>query len=435
MASTATLSLHNREIFERNVTRGLVAGVAAGTLHFLANKLGVVLGSLLGFKAMAFPAPDQLHVLPLTYAALAATTVALARGDKMDRLLLIGLGIILPAVPFALGISFGWTVALAGAAAGALMVRSHLCEVGEEGAVAAGRPGPLNYVLGALFTSALAVAGGAVAGSLGAWLQGAAMPSFLLALFGGVVLSLFAAIGSIGGHLALRPDPVEARCEEVIPRLSGDLKTLATKALTLYQQCGKSLQELPREPAREEMARTLSRMTREAVDLAAEWSGLEAQLQTSAAHDLAAQLDDLVKSAEKTRDQVARRQLEMGAQALREEMEHLGELQIQRERIVAKLKAEVALLERARVALLGMRSGQMSLKAAELSALARRFNSLSSLTTAEARMADAVATSAELAQHELATEVAAVSAAAATAVDPGAAGEPLPPSPGPKVSA
>jgi len=65
--------------------------------------------------------------------------------------------------------------------------------------------------------------------------------------------------------LALRPDPVEARCEEVIPRLTGDLKTLASRALTLYQQCGKSLQELPREPAREEMARTLSRMTREAV--------------------------------------------------------------------------------------------------------------------------------------------------------------------------
>src|SRR5262245_14690188 len=101
--STATLTLHNREIFERNVTRGLVAGAAAGTLHFLANKLGVMLGSLLGFKALGFPAPDAYHVLPLSYAALAATAVALARGDKLDRLLLIALGVILPAVPFALG--------------------------------------------------------------------------------------------------------------------------------------------------------------------------------------------------------------------------------------------------------------------------------------------------------------------------------------------
>lgn len=421
--TTATLTLHNREIFERNVTRGLLAGAAAGTLHFLANKLG----ALLGFTAMPFPAPDQVHVLPLTYAAIAATAVALARGDKLDRLLLIVLGLVLPAVPWALGMSFGWTVALSGAAAGALMVRSHLSEVGEEGAVTA-RPGPLNYALGALFTAGLAVAGVAVARSLGAWLQDAAMPPLLLALFGGVVLSLFSSIGSIGGHLALRPDPVAARCEEVIPRLTGELKSLATRAFALYQQCGKSLQELPREPAREEMARTLSRMTREAVDLAAEWSGLEAQLQSSAAHDLAAQLQDLVSSAEKTKDAVARKQLEMGAQALREEMEHLSELQIQRERIVAKLKAEVALLERARVALLGMRSGQMSIKAAELSALARRFNSLSSLTTAEARMADAVATSAELAQHEL--------DAASSAVDSGAAaGEPLPPANGPKVGA
>ncbi|HEY8210636.1 MAG TPA: hypothetical protein VIG99_24300, partial [Myxococcaceae bacterium] len=200
--TAATLTLHNREIFERNVTRGLVAGAAAGTLHFLANKLGVMLGSLLGFTAMPFPAPDQVHVLPLTYAAIAATAVALARGDKLDRLLLIALGVVLPAIPWALGISFGWTVALSGAAAGALMVRSHLCEVGE-GAVAAGRPGPLNYALGALFTAGLAVAGVAVARSLGSWLQDASMPSLLLALFGGVVLSLFSSIGSIGGHLAL----------------------------------------------------------------------------------------------------------------------------------------------------------------------------------------------------------------------------------------
>src|SRR3954468_7077472 len=237
--TTATLTLHNREIFERNVTRGLLAGAVAGTLHFLANKLGVLLGSLLGFKAMAFPAPDQVHVLPLTYVAIAATAVALARGDKLDRLLLIALGVVLPAVPWALGISFGWTVALSGAAAGVLMVRSHLCEVGEEGAVAAGRPGPLNYAMGAAFTGGLAVAGVAVARSLGTWLQDASMPSLLLALFGGAVLSLFCAIGSIGGHLALRPDPVEARCEEVIPRLQGELKSLASRALALYQQCGK----------------------------------------------------------------------------------------------------------------------------------------------------------------------------------------------------
>lgn len=399
--STATLTLHNREVFERNVTRGLFAGGIAGALHFAAHKVGMALAGLMGWNSLApFPAPDQLHVVPLTYLAVAAAAVALARGDKMDRLMLIGLGVILPAVPWALGLSFGWTVALSGAAAGGLMVRSHLCELGEEGSVASSRPGPLNYALGAVLTGGLAVAGMEVARALGARLADISTPSLLLTLFGGLVMALFVSLGSLGAHLAVKPDPVAARCEEVIPRLSGELKTLTSRAFALYQQCGKSLQELPRESAREEMARTLSKMTKDAVDLAAEWSGLEGQLQSSAAHELPAQLDDLVKSAQKSRDPVAKKQLEMGAQALREEMEHLQELSLQRERVVAKLKAEVALLERARVALIGMRSGQMSIKAAELSALARRFSSLSSLQSAEARMADAVATSAELAEHE-----------------------------------
>src|SRR5262245_7819772 len=172
------------------------------------------MAGILGWTVLPapFPAPGQLHVLPLSYVAIAAAAVALARGDKMDRLLLIGLGVILPAIPWALGLSFAWTVALAGAAAGGLMVRSHLCELGEEGSVASGRPGALNYALGAVLTGGLAVAGMEVARALGARLADISTPSLLLTLFGGLVMALFVSIGSLGAHLAVKPDPVEARC-------------------------------------------------------------------------------------------------------------------------------------------------------------------------------------------------------------------------------
>ncbi|MEK6597967.1 MAG: hypothetical protein AABY91_06515, partial [Gemmatimonadota bacterium] len=71
----------------------------------------------------------------------------------------------------------------------------------------------------------------------------------------------------------------EARCEELIPMLTGEFHTQAQRALTLYRACGESMQALPREPAREELARTLQKLTRDAVELAAEWAGVEAQLQ------------------------------------------------------------------------------------------------------------------------------------------------------------
>jgi len=94
------------------------------------------------------------------------------------------------------------------------------------------------------------------------------------------------------------------------------------------------------------------------------------------------------------------------------------------ERILARLRAEVALLERARVALLSLRSGQAQLKAAELSALARRFRALSSVQWEEGQSLDAVATQAAL---SVPATVSAVPAPveAASPVDPlAAAGEP-----------
>jgi hypothetical protein len=380
-SNAAVLQVQHREDFERNVTRALVVGAGTGALAFVTHRIGVD--------------------VPLSYLAIAGTSLACVRGDKTDRLLLGALSIILPATPWAFGLqSHAWTVALSAAFAGALMVKARLTEKGEEGSVGAGRPGLFNFGVGAAACAGLAVAGFEVAKILALRLSDIATPPLLASVISGLVIALFVAISSIAGHLALRPDPVEARCEELIPQLSGEFQTLATRALNLYRQCGTSLSLLPREPAREELARTLAKMTRDAVELASEWTGVEAQMEETASKELAAEVLDLSKSAATSRDPIARRQLEMAAASLREEIERLGEMKLRRERILAKLKAEVALLERARVALIGMRSGHAQLKAAELSALARKFSALSTAQADEAKLADAVATGAELAQQE-----------------------------------
>ncbi|MFZ5470455.1 MAG: hypothetical protein ACOZIN_13550 [Myxococcota bacterium] len=379
-ASHAVLQLHHREAFERNVTRALLVGAGAGAIALGTQRLGVG--------------------LPLSYLALAGTSLACVRGDRMDRILLTGLSAILPAAPWAFGFSHAWTVALSAACAGVLMVKATVCERGEEGSVGLTRPGWLNYALGAVGTAGLSVAGFEVAKVLAARLQDFSTPALLVSMLSGVVIALFAAIGSIAAHLALRPDPVEARCEELIPQLSGDFQTLATRALTLYRQCGLSLALLPREPAREELARTLAKMTKDAVGLASEWTGVEAQMEETAQKELAKEVVELSKSAGASKDSVVRRQLEIAASSLREEIERLAELKLRRERIVAKLRAEVALLERARVALISLRSGHVQVKSAELSALSRKLKALADGQGEEAKLADAVATGAELAQEE-----------------------------------
>lgn len=394
MANTAVLQLHQRETFERNVTRALVAGAGAGVLAFLTQRLHLA--------------------VPLSFLALVATVLACVRGDKMDRLMLTGLAIVLPALPWLFGLSAAWSVALAGAAAGALMVKSRITEKGEEGSVASDRPGPLHYVATALATGGLAVAGTEVAKILSARMQDVATPGVLNFAVSGVVVALFAGIGSIASHVALSSDPVEARCEELLPQLSGEFEGQIARALSLYRQCGTQLAALPREAAREELARTLSKLTKDAADLASEWAGVEAQLHESAHTDLKKEIAELKKSAAAARDAVARQQLEGAAASLEEELERLGELKLKRERVLAKLKSQVALLERARVALIGMRSSHATVRAAEMSAVSRKLSALALAQADEAKLAHEVATEAELKAADVAKADAETQAAMAS---------------------
>ncbi len=148
--SATVLQLHHREAFERNVTRALAAGAGAGLLHLAALKIGLA--------------------LPLAYLVIAGTVLAMARGDKWDRLLLSGLGVLLPALPYALGMAPAWTAGLSSAAAGALLVRAHLNERGEESQVGERRPTFVNYLLGAGLCAGLTLGGGRwLASSLCGW--------------------------------------------------------------------------------------------------------------------------------------------------------------------------------------------------------------------------------------------------------------------------
>lgn len=376
MSNSAVIQLHQREAFERNMTRALAAGAGAGLLAFLTTRVG-------------------LHV-PLSFLALVGTSLACVRGDRMDRIMLAALSVVLPALPWLFGFSAAWTVGLAGCAAGLLMVKARLAERGEEGSVASDRPGALHYVGTALATGGLAVAGTEVAKILFSRLADLSTPVLLNSAASGVVIALFAGIGSLASHIALKSDPVEARIEELLPSLSGEFEAQITRALNLYRQSGMQLAALPRDAAREELARTLQKLTKDAAELAGEWAGVEAQVHEHAHADLQKEIEELTKSAKAARDAVARQQLEGAAASLKEELGRLGEMRLKRERVLARLKSQVALLERARVALIGMRSTHATVRAAEMAAVSRKLNALALSQSDEARLGHEVATNAEL---------------------------------------
>ncbi len=393
----AALSLQQREIFERNVTRSVAAGALAGLAGFLSARFS------LG--------------LPLAWLAVTGVALAHVRGDRWDRILLTGLSLVLPAVPWLFGLSAAWTVGMAGAAAGLLMVKARLTERGEEGNVGISRPGVAHYAAAALATGGLTVAGTQVAKILFARLTQLSTPELLSFAASGTIVALFAGLGSLASHVALQADPVEARVEALLPSLSGEFETQLARALNVYRQAGVQLAALPRDAAREELARTLSKLTRDAAELAADWSGVEAHVQESAHASLQKDIQELEASAKTSRDAVARQQLELAAKSLGEELERLGELKLKRERVLARLKSQVALLERARVALIGLRSTHATVRAAELSAVSRKLNALALSQAEEAKAGHEVATSVEITAMA-AVDPQAAGAVAATSVAP-----------------
>ena len=224
-APSPVLQLHHRESFERNVARIVGAGAIAGALHALAGRAG-----------LAFPLPT----LVLTAAVLAA-----AGGDRWDRGLLVVLGVVLPALPHAFGLNAAWTLGLAGALTGGLLVRAHLCQRGVDGGVADSRPTQLHLALGALAAAALTLAGWQVAQVLGLRLEELETPGPLVGVVTGAVLALFVGLSSLAAHVGLTPDPVEARAAELLPRLSSVLHEPVSRALSTYRSCGTLLATLP----------------------------------------------------------------------------------------------------------------------------------------------------------------------------------------------
>jgi hypothetical protein len=111
--SSAVLQMHQREDFERNVMRGLAAGAGAGVLAYVTARMGQSLG---------------VPGVPISFLAIAGTALASVRGDKMDKLMLGALSLVLPAAPWLFGSSQSWTVGLAGAACGALLVKARQVE-------------------------------------------------------------------------------------------------------------------------------------------------------------------------------------------------------------------------------------------------------------------------------------------------------------------
>jgi hypothetical protein len=344
----------HREEFESRTLRALGGAACMGILGAVAQRLyfplepgyfAVVAGALVGAKASA------RHAMGLR-AALA----------------------VLPALPFFFDTPEPLPQSLAGGIAAALV--AWLGNGREE----AGRP---------VSVAASAAAAGVLV-PLGLYVQQVLQARFLGStgllpvLVGFLTVALFWSIGTLPANVVVESDAVEARGRLLEDSLKGEARELGVRALSLYRQCKAVVLRMPDSTGRVELLGVLEKLALESFSLAEAHAGLEAQLGSVVANDVDAQVRELRTRAASTQDAVARRQLELAASSLGEELNHLDALARRRERLLAQLHAQVALLERARVSFVGVQGSELGAKGAQAAQLARKLKSLGEESSAPA---------------------------------------------------
>ncbi|MGE6762671.1 hypothetical protein ACQKGO_31965 [Corallococcus interemptor] len=323
-----SIQLIRREDFE---SRCLSALVGAGAMAMVAGVARQVL---------------HLSVDPGAFALMAAAVTAVKPKASENALMRVAM-LLLPALPYVLDLPSSLQHAAAGAiAAGLLAWRGN-------GRDSVGTP----------LQVALCAGAAAVTTALGLYVQEVLHARFLPArgyfplLVDYSVVALFWSIGTLPANLAVDLDAVTTRGMRLEATLTGEVKGLVARALTLYRQSQEEARKLAKGAGLEKLQAVLGKLARDAFTLAESHTELEAQLASASQGSVDSQVQELKKRAQDAQDGVARRQLERAAASLGEELNHLDALSRRQERLLAQLHAQVALLERARVCFIGARAG------------------------------------------------------------------------------
>jgi len=236
-------------------------------------------------------------------------------------------------------------------------------------------PRPAQVMAGALGAGALVPLGMYVRMVLDARLfEGQTGP--LHAAPGLAVVALFWSVGRLATHLEVHANAVETRGARLQARMTGEPQELVARTVTLYRECRTETALLGPAPGRKELEGVLDTLALAVFNRAEAHAQLESQLKGARMEDVDNQVTGLRAKAAATTDAVARRQLELAAGALGEELKQLDSMGRKRERLLAQLHAQVAMMERARVSLVAVRGGDVASKGEQAAQLARRLAEL-----------------------------------------------------------
>lgn len=186
---------------------------------------------------------------------------------------------------------------------------------------------------------------------LGGWLPGP-----MTSALAGASAGLFFGLASAPKHLAPPADPVEQAFRSALAAKDGEIHGIVERAWTIYRALRAELQQRLDDPT----ARTLTDRSREAVLRVLDIAGQCRQVDSDLAGTPVAQLDERIaelgRKIDAARDPSAQATYRDAMTSLQAQKEAVDRISLGRERIVARLHANVAILEKLRFSLIHLRN-------------------------------------------------------------------------------
>lgn len=189
---------------------------------------------------------------------------------------------------------------------------------------------------------------------------GAGLPLWVAAAATGGAFAFVGVLGLLPRHLDVASNRVAAAYEASRTVLTGEMRELADRAVTLWNKVDGTLEPdaAPRKTIEDSIVRVL--------EVGRRWAAVESDGARTPADVLAQRMETMADKMAKTDDAVAKTQYGHAHAALAEQARYLKEIGASRERVLARMHHYLAAMERLRFAVINHRSADASRLATEV---------------------------------------------------------------------
>ena len=172
------------------------------------------------------------------------------------------------------------------------------------------------------------------------------VPTFIAEPAYAAAFGFLVSIGLLARQVRIERDRVSQAYDQIKGALSGEMADLCERAMTTYRRIVDALRDNGGDSAEPKLVKGVQNLLLKIVSLGRRWQEVERDASRTSASDLTERLSELDRKIAEATDAVARRQYEVARDALQAQLGYLRDISRSRERVLARVHAYLAALER-----------------------------------------------------------------------------------------